>query len=152
VTALDGELGKFFDNGNELELGNGWNALRPLKATRNPLTGSIDVSVVANPGRGAPYVIAAGVIALTATSPDVQIDNEAAAASDNLDTITAHADMGPGSVVVLRSTSSSRDPTIKHATGNILLTGGADFTMLGATNNRIGLMWSGVRWHELWRF
>ncbi len=152
MTALDGELGKFFDDGTELELGNGWNVLRPLKAERNPLTESIDIRLVAQPGRGAAYVIASGVIALTTTSPDVQIDNEAAAASDDLDTITPHADMGPGSVVVLRSTNSSRDPTIKHATGNILLVGGLDFTMLGATNNRIGLMWSGVRWHELWRF
>ncbi len=152
MTALDGELGKFFDNGTELELGNGWNALRPLKAARNPVTQSIDISVVAQPGRGAPYVIAAGVIVLTTTSPDVQIDNEAAAASDNLDTITPHEDMGPGFVIIVRSTDASRDPTLKHATGNMQLAGPADFTILAPTANRIALMWSGVRWHELWRF
>ncbi len=52
---------------------------------------------------------------------DVQLDTEAAASTDDLDTVT----MESGMIIIIHSASSSRDPTIKDAT---ILTAG-DFTL-----------------------
>ncbi len=150
MTSLDAELGKVFDNGDELELGNGYNFLRPLKATRNATTESIDIKLVANPGTGIAHTIATGVITLQSSSPDVQLETEALAASDDLTNIIPHADMGPSAVVILKTTASTRDVVVKHNASLLVLVGAADFT-LATTSSRIALMWSGVKWHELWR-
>jgi hypothetical protein len=150
MTALDAELDRVFDAGAELELGNGFNFLRPLKATRNAATESIDIKVVATPGTGIPHTIAAGVVALQSASPDVQLETEALAASDDLTNITPHADMGPSVVVILKTTASTRDVVVKHSASLLVLKDAADFT-LATTSSRIALMWSGVKWHELWR-
>lgn len=150
MTQLDAELGKAFDNGGEIELGNGYNFKRPLRAALNPVTLSIDISVTAEPGTGSAYVIAGGVVVLLSTSPDVQLETEGLASSDLLDTLTPHADMGPGTVVILKSTNSTRDVTVKHNTGNIRMVSGIDYT-LATTTARLAVMWSGSYWRELWR-
>jgi len=68
--------------------------------------------------------IASGVI--TATSNYHRVDTEASAATDDLDTINGGT---AGMLLVLRQLVSTRDVTVKHATGNIRLSGGADFVM-----------------------
>lgn len=65
--------------------------------------------------------------AITVPGPGYyRIDTEGAAATDDLDTINGGK---VGDIIVLNSVSTSRDPTIKHNTGNILLAGAADFVM-----------------------
>jgi hypothetical protein len=61
------------------------------------------------------------------TTEMVIVDTEAAAATDNLSTIS-----GPtyeGKLLCLRTTSNVRDVTVKHNIGNILLNGLADYTL-----------------------
>lgn len=97
------------------------------------------------------HTIATG--AITVKNPKTQIirvDTEAAAATDDLDTIN-----GPGrdgQVIELKTQSNSRDVTVKHGTGNISLAGGADF-VLDALNDRIALQWTGGinKWCEVSR-
>lgn len=71
--------------------------------------------------------IAGGVI--TATGSLMIVDTEAAAATDDLDTINGGAE---GRILLMRTTNGTRDVTLKHATGNIRLPGSTDFTL----NNR----------------
>ncbi len=97
--------------------------------------------------------IAAGVAALSNAIPhqSVVIDTEAAAASDDLDTIT-NTYAVEGQIVILRTTSDARDVVVKHGTGNILLVGAADYT-LGTRRSRIELQWNvtDAKWIETYR-
>ena len=68
--------------------------------------------------------IATGAITITQTYHAV--DTEAAAASDDLDTINGGA---AGVVVFLRALNSARTIVVKHNTGNILCMGDANFTL-----------------------
>lgn len=68
--------------------------------------------------------IATGVI--TVTGAYHAIDTEAAAATDDLDTISGGAD---GQALVLRTTNDGRDVVIKHNTGNILTHSGQNITL-----------------------
>lgn len=97
------------------------------------------------------YTIAAGVITVGFSAEDCVLNTEGGAATDDLDTITAQAGMRISHVIVLRDNSAANDVTVKHGTGNILLTGAADFVFTTSANNQIGLMWTGSRWRELWR-
>lgn len=79
-----------------------------------------------------------------------RIDTEAAAAADDLATIT-----GPqrdGQTIILKTSNNSRDVTVKHGTGNISLAGGVDFT-LDTVNDKIVLQWTGGidKWCEISR-
>jgi hypothetical protein len=82
--------------------------------------------------RGA-ATIASG--AITRTARRMRIDTEAAAASDDLDTINGGID---GQVIILYTTSSSRDVTIKHNTGNIHCNGVADKTLGNRSDKWMG--------------
>lgn len=78
--------------------------------------------------------------AVTATTSWMQLDTEAAAASDDLDTINGGE---AGAIIILRTTSSSRDVVVRHlggGTGNIRLNGAADFTLVN-TSSRLMLMY-----------
>lgn len=78
--------------------------------------------------------------AITATTSWMQIDTEAAAATDDLDTINGGES---GAILILRTTSSSRDVVVRHlggGTGNIRLDGAANFTLLN-TSSRLMLMY-----------
>jgi len=78
--------------------------------------------------------------AITATTSWMQLDTEAAAASDDLDTINGGE---AGAIVILRTTSSSRDVVVRHlggGTGNIRLNGATDFTLVN-TSSRVMLMY-----------
>lgn len=80
------------------------------------------------------------------------IDTEAAAASDNLATITM-TNFPDGSCLIIRPASSARLVVVKHAgggSGQILLRTAGDFT-LGDTTHWLCLKRTGTSWQELWR-
>ncbi|TWA16016.1 hypothetical protein FB004_11997 [Sinorhizobium medicae] len=88
--------------------------------------------------------IAGGVLTLTGTRSGLYvIDTEGAAATDDLDTIT-DADAFDGDTIVLKTSSSSRDVTIKNGTGNI--NAGAD-RVLNSGSDQIMLMYFGGTWY-----
>jgi hypothetical protein len=89
--------------------------------------------------------IAAGVV--TAVGGAMVIDTEAAAATDDLDTLSGGA---TGQIMILQSANSARDVTVKHGTGNIYLTGRVDFTLTG-TRDKLVLMCVSPEWHEIGR-
>jgi len=99
--------------------------------------------------RAPTLTIVSGVITITEEVGYVALDTEAAAATDDLTTINGGSD---GQILVLRSLSSSRDPTIKHNLGNIRLAAGADFA-LASVLYRMVLMYdsSTPGWVELSR-
>lgn len=82
--------------------------------------------------------------AITATSSYMIIDTEAAAASDDLDTINGGED---GARLILMSSNSARDVVVKNNTGNIRC--GSDFT-LNSTSDTIELIFrSGSGWKKI---
>jgi len=62
--------------------------------------------------------------AITVTKNYYLVDTEAAAATDDLDTITLGANVDDGHQLVLAPASGARSVVIKHNTGNILTIGG----------------------------
>ncbi|WP_338893932.1 hypothetical protein [Sinorhizobium meliloti] len=87
--------------------------------------------------------IASGVLTLTGTRAGLYvIDTEGAAAADDLDTIT-DADVFDGDTIVLKTSSSSRDVTVKNGTGNINC--GAD-RVLNSASDQIMLVHFGGSW------
>lgn len=73
------------------------------------------------------------------------VDTEAAAASDDLDTISGGV---TGEQIVLRAANTARTVVIKHATGNIQLNGAADFS-LDTTEKALALFFDGTNWLEM---
>ncbi len=94
---------------------------------------------------GATLTIASG--AVTATKSSHLIDSEAAAASDDLDTINGGT---AGQILILGCVNAAHDIVVKHNTGNIELAGGVDMT-LGAVDDTITLFFRGTKWCELCR-
>jgi len=88
--------------------------------------------------------IAAGVVNVSRSNHTVE--TEAAAASDDLDTINNGED---GMLLTLRPANDSRTIVVKHATGNIRLDGLADFTM-DSVRDSIVLQYVAAlsEWHE----
>jgi hypothetical protein len=76
----------------------------------------------ANVGRRSTATIASGVI--TVTTGRVEVDTEAAASTDNLDTINGGGD---GDILVLYTANADRDVVLKNATGNLRT--GSDITL-----------------------
>jgi lipopolysaccharide export system protein LptA len=88
---------------------------------------------------------------LTITSSHQKVDTAGGAASDDLDNIAGGT--RDGQIVILRPANSSRDVTVRHnagGTGNIRLEGNADWTWAN-TDCRLGLMYSGTTWFEIFR-
>jgi hypothetical protein len=85
--------------------------------------------------------------AITATATRTRLDTEAAAATDDLDTINGGSD---GDLIILSTTNSARDVVVKDGTGNLVLAG--DFT-LSTTSDRIKLIYDSTlsAWVELSR-
>lgn len=73
------------------------------------------------------------------------IDTEAAAASDDLKTINGGS---TGQILILNPASTARAITVKHATGNIYLSGGAD-RALNHIRAHLTLICIGSEWREL---
>lgn len=90
--------------------------------------------------------IAAGVV--TNTRSYHAIDTEGAAASDDLDTITAGTGVEAGALLTLRAANVARVVTLKDGSGNLLLNG--DYAM-SATDRTITLLYDGTNWRELSR-
>lgn len=84
--------------------------------------------------------------AVTYGSGYMEIDTEAAAAADDLDTITAGIAID-GTEVILKSTANARVITVTHAIGNIHLNGGLS-RVLDNVNDRLTLMYDGTNWVE----
>jgi len=84
--------------------------------------------------------------AITATCSHMQVDTEGGAATDDLDTINGGTTTG--TILIIRSTSSDRDITLKDGTGNLVLAG--DFTLTN-TRDTIVLIRTGIGWLELSR-
>lgn len=93
--------------------------------------------------------IASGAVTMSTSELDwvVSIDTEAAAATDDLDTINGGYD---GQIVRFQGpqTSSTRDVTFKNGTGNLLLT---DDFRANTTDSKITLQKAGANWIELGR-
>lgn len=95
--------------------------------------------------------IASGAITIQdPSSESVIIDTEAAAATDDLDTIN-----GPtfeGKTIAIRTLANSRDVVVKHNVGNIRLNGSADFTLDGVADT-LTLRWNSAlsQWCEVGR-
>lgn len=96
-------------------------------------------------GVGPTRTIAAGSI-IIADFSFYRVANEAAAATDDLDTILGGS--YDGQMLILAAASSTQDVVLKDQTGNLRLTG--DFT-LTHSQDRISLMWDGAAWCELSR-
>lgn len=89
--------------------------------------------------------IAAGVVTVQGNA--LILDTEAAAATDDLDTINGGT---TGQIVILQTANSSRDVVVKHGTGNLFLTGRVDFTLTG-TRDKLVLICISTEWHEIGR-
>ena len=85
--------------------------------------------------------------AITISNSCHRIDTEGAAATDDLATINGGNTFH---IVLLQSTSSSRDITVKHGTGNIYLHGSADF-VLDNSRDVLVLIKTGGEWNEVCR-
>jgi hypothetical protein len=83
---------------------------------------------------GAPTTLTIATGAVTATRSYHTLDTEAAAATDDLDTINGGE---PGDLLLLRTLTSGRDVVVKDGTGNMFING--DFT-LGDTRDVIVLI------------
>jgi hypothetical protein len=94
---------------------------------------------------GGTKTIAAGAIA-AGSYGQYAVDTEAAAASDDLDSITGA--VFDGQLLLLRAANSTRDVVLKDGTGNLRLNG--DFT-LDHAQDRILLSWDGSSWCEISR-
>lgn len=115
------------------------------------LTGSDDVTV----SKFLKLTISDATIAtgaITATTSRVRLDTEAAAATDDLDTINGGED---GAILILSTNNSARDVVVRHlggGTGNIRLDGAADYTIPN-TSSRLTLMYNSAQsiWAEIAR-
>jgi hypothetical protein len=96
------------------------------------------------PGPGTAIQLSSGVLTLTQSYCFVTSES---GATDDLDTITA-ADSNTGDIIVLRPTSGDTI-TVKHGTGNITLSGGADRVLTPANGSSIMLQNTGGNWNEV---
>ncbi len=90
--------------------------------------------------------IATGVV--TPTGMHHSVDTEADAASDDLDTITAPTSYPFFNMLIIRPADDARSIVVKHNTGNIILSGGADITLDDLTDH-ILLFYDGTQWVNL---
>ena len=99
------------------------------------------------------FDISSGTIVLENAIPEqyIAVDTEGGAASDYLDTITNYYAQ-EGQRIILRTTSSSRDVTVRSGTGNIYLNSGTANIVLLNFRSSLCLIWSAGagRWEEAW--
>lgn len=87
--------------------------------------------------------------AITPSRTQVSIATESAASTDDLDTINAGS-VNNDAVIILRQQTSGDTVVVKHATGNIKLGGDADMSLADG-DDRLGLMYDGTNWIEIFR-
>ena len=128
---------------NPLIVNNNWDRANTLLVSQITGTNVVRKNNVQN-GSITP-VIASGVIFAPAGVPQVIVDTEGAAASDDLDTING-GDFGD--ITTFTCASSFRNVVFKDGTGNLQLEG--DFT-LNNINDTITLLRTGTNWREVAR-
>ena len=96
-------------------------------------------------GQTKSLTIAAGVITVGQFDRLIRVDTEAAAATDDLDTISGGV---LGQEITLYSVTATRDTTLKDGTGNLRLNGDC---VLGTVNDTITLLSDGTIWREVSR-
>lgn len=97
------------------------------------------------------YTIATGAITIFGTDENglLLVDTEAAAASDDLDTITLdHVTANGRPIIILRAANGARTVVVRHGVGNIFLDAGANKS-LDDTPDTLTLMWDGTRWLQI---
>lgn len=95
---------------------------------------------------GAELTIASGVVTIASTySTFYDIDTEADAASDDLDTINGGED---GEIIIIRAENAGRTVVIKHNTGNIHLQGAMDHALCNLEQHLM-LRYDGSDWVEV---
>lgn len=147
-----GNLCKIDDAGNVMTLAfaGSFTLTIPASGVANLLGLAQTITAAKTMGSSAPLIfsrsdltIAAGAIAVTGNFH--RVDTEAAAATDDLDTINGGSD---GQRLILSSVSSARDVTIKNGTGNIVC--GSDF-ILSNTSDLIELINVAGTWRQVSR-
>lgn len=113
-------------------------------------TGSTNVFTYdALPNRQASVIASDAATVRHAKIASMQVDTEAAAATDNLATINGGTD---GQTLTVNQAANSRDVTIKHGTGNIRLNGAVDFAFTTVQQNVTLMYLAGVsQWVEVSR-
>ena len=94
---------------------------------------------------GSELTISSGVITIAENSRLYDIDTEADAASDDLNTISGGT---TNDIIVLRAEADSRTVVVKHNVGNIHLQNSLD-RALANQNQKLMLRFNGVDWEEL---
>lgn len=107
------------------------------------LNDSADVVGLGLGALGTALTIATG--AITVVNSNHKIDTEAAAASDDLDTINGGYD---GMLLALSAVDDARTVVLKHGTGNIFLHGAADFSLDNTLDQQL-LIKRGSNWIAL---
>ncbi len=105
------------------------------------------------PGAAAETTLTIATGAVTPTACSHAIDTEAAAASDDLDTI-AQANLPDGSLLLIHSADNARVPTVRHnqgGTGKVLLKDASNFVLVN-TGVYLLLQRKGTTWEEITRF
>jgi hypothetical protein len=117
--------------------------------TTNTLLVSVARQVFTNqfPRTAAAVLIAAGVLTLRVLSGFQIVDTEAAAATDDLDTITATS-VPIGHRLILRNVAAGKTVVVKHNTGNIRNRGAVDKSLV-STDDKYECVWIGTRWEEI---
>lgn len=90
--------------------------------------------------------IASGVV--TVLRSYHALDTEGAAATDDLDTLTAGTGVAEGFVLTVRAANTAHVVTLKDGTGNLLLNGDC---LLTSTDATLLLIYDGTNWRELSR-
>lgn len=131
--------------------GSTWYGL-PAQLAPSLLTGNLDFDGyntvdlgLLNFDDAAELTIATGAITITQSYHDV--DTEADAASDDLDTISGGT---AGDLLILKAENTARSVVVKHSTGNIELFNGQDCT-LDDTEKTLLLRFDGTNWCEVAR-
>jgi hypothetical protein len=88
--------------------------------------------------------------ACTPTQNAHAIDTEAAAATDDLSTLTIAGNIRAGHLLILTAANSARVPTVRSGIGNILMAGG-DYGLDGSKNAFLLLQLVGTTWFEITR-
>lgn len=128
--------------------------LRVVAKTDGSIHFTDEDGVTVGPVLFAPMIIPAATELTIATGVIVPIamhhtvDTESDAASDDLDTITAPTTFPIFNMLIIRPADDARSIVVKHNTGNIVLSGGADITLDDITDHLL-LFYDGTQWVNL---
>jgi len=102
----------------------------------------IEVRGYIGAGTHTELTISGGIITITAITSYHSVDTESDAASDDLDTISGGIE---GMLLFICAEDDARTVVVKHGTGNILLSGAADFS-LDSSSDICWLFYNGSNW------